>query len=202
MKKLLVAFCIFSLISCNNNQKQNESTITDFVEEKKTKIIPEDSTNKLESKLEWIAYKFEDKTPVKGQLTEMQIDYNKKGNTIEEKLSKATFKVNKESVFTDDEARDYTLKEYFFKKLIGDIHGEVGEMKEGNVEIILNMNDKSTSKLFTYTLEGNQVNFKGEIDIIKDFVAQTAFDSLHEACSVHHEGKTWTDVAIEVSITL
>lgn len=202
MKKLFLAVCMLSLVACNNQQKENEipATKIETLEEAHSKA--DKNKSDLDVTLEWVAYKFDDKTGVKGAFTEFDIDYNKEGKTPEEKLSNLTFKIDKESASTDDAARDKTITDNFFLNLKGDIHGSLGELKDGKVATTISMNDKSVTKTFAYEIKDNKVHFKGEVDILEDFMADTAFKALHDACAVLHDGKTWTDVAVEVTVAL
>lgn len=202
MKKLFLAVCMLSLVACNNQQKENEipTTKIETVEEAQSKEVRNKS--ELDVTLEWVAYKFDDKTGVKGAFTDFEVDYNKDGKTPEEKLSNLTFKINKESASTDDVARDKTITDNFFMNLKGGIHGSLGELKDGKVATTISMNDNSVTKTFAYEIKDNKVHFKGEVDILADFMADTAFKALHDACAILHDNKTWTDVAIEVTVGL
>lgn len=203
MKKLLLAFSMLSLIACNNKQKEETTIETEVVPEVVGETIKEEETiAQSEVTVNWYAYKLEEKVPVKGTFTDIKVDYNKEGKNLEEKLSQSTFKINKESSNTDDPERDKTITDNFFNNLLGDIHGKVGELNDGTAEVAITMNDKTVNKTFTYIIEGDTIHFKGELDILKDFMADTAFNALHEACSLLHNGKTWTEVAVEVSVSL
>lgn len=197
MRKLLLAFCMISLIACNNKQKENDNNLT-------KEVVSKEVIEKGESTitLEWTAFKLDDKTPVKGTFTDFEVDFNKNAKTKEERLSNSKFKIDKEGVNTEDPARDNTITEYFFKNLKGDIHGNIGELKNGQVDILISMNNKSVTKTFEYAVNEDMIELRGSIDILDDFMADTAFKALHDACSILHEGKTWTDVLIRVVVSL
>lgn len=199
MKKLFLAICILSLVACNNQQKQEKAVEEEIIV---VESSTEDSKIELDVTLDWIAYKFEEKEAVRGSFTDFDIDYNEDGQTPEEKLSNLRFKVDKESANTNDEDRDKTIIDNFFLNLKGDIHGSLGELKDGKVPVTISMNEKSVTKAFEYTIKDDTIYLKGEIDILKDFMAETAFNALHKACALLHLDKTWTDVAIEVSVKM
>ncbi|HLW14017.1 MAG TPA: hypothetical protein VKX30_00800 [Flavobacteriaceae bacterium] len=199
MKKLFLAVCMLSLVACNNQQKQETETTTETITEIEVK---EENKKELDVTLEWVAYKFEEKEAVKGIFTEFDLEYNKEGVTPEEKLSNLKFTVDKESANTDDPERDKTIVDNFFLNLKGGIHGSLGKMEDGTVPVTITLNEKSVTKDFTYEVQNNEVHFKGEIDILEDFMADTAFKALHDACAVLHLDKTWTDVAINVSVKM
>src|SRR5690625_1436539 len=108
MKKLFLAICMLSLVACNNQQKQEkEVTIEkEIINETDAKA---ESNKELAVTLDWIAYKFEEKEAVRGSFTDFDLEYNKDGQTPEEKLSNLTFKVDKESANTNDADRDKTI---------------------------------------------------------------------------------------------
>lgn len=201
MKKLFLAVCMLSLVACNNQQKQETETLTET--ESITEIeVKEEPKKELDVTLNWVAYKFEEKEAVKGAFTKFDLTYNEEGETPEDKLSNLSFTVDKESANTNDADRDKTIVDNFFLNLKGDIHGSLGKMEDGKVPVTITLNEKSVTKDFTYNIQGNEVYFEGEIDILKDFMAETAFNALHKACAVLHLDKTWTDVAIKVSVKM
>ena len=63
------------------------------------------------------------------------------------------------------------------------------------------MNGVSAKKEFAYTVTNNVLNIKGAIDIVNDFDATSAFNSIHELCKDLHAGKTFTEVDLEVEIS-
>jgi|SRR5699024_6553305 len=201
MKKLFLAICMLSLVACNNKQKQEEEVIIENEVTTETDAKA-NSTKELDVTLDWIAYKFEEKEAVRGSFTEFDLEFNEEGQTPEEKLSHLTFVVDKESANTNDADRDKTIVENFFLNLKGDIHGNLGELKDGKVPVTISMNERSVTKTFEYKITDDVVHFNGKIDILEDFMAETAFNALHKACAVLHLDKTWTDVAIEVSVKM
>lgn len=200
MKKIFLAICMLSLVACNNQKKQDTDPITQI--ETNEVEVKEEIQKELEVTLEWVAYKFEEKEAVKGSFTEFDLEYNKEGEIPEEKLSNLKFTVDKESANTNDSDRDKTIVDNFFLNLKGGIHGSLGKMEAGVVPVTITLNEKSVTKDFTYEIQDNEVHFNGEIDILEDFMADTAFKALHDACAVLHLDKTWTDVAINVSIKM
>lgn len=151
------------------------------------------------------AFKTPAKKGVKGQFENMTVTApNVSASTAQEKLTDASFSIATNSVKTGDDSRDNTLRNEFFAKLAGEtISGKVVEVSEGSAKIALTLNGKEVTKDFEYfgsDANPNSVLLKGKIDMLADFAAETAFNSIAKACEALHEGKTWTDVNLEVQI--
>ncbi|MHC5353249.1 YceI family protein [Myroides sp. LJL115] len=196
MKKTLLALLFVGALmaSCGDKKQDNTGENTTEVESVQQK--------NLNYTLSWTAFKTPEKVGVTGSFTDIKLSgLNQKGTTIEQELQGATFVVATSSVTTKDAARDQTLVASFFSQMTGNISGFFGEFTQDKVLIHLTMNGKTIEKEFDYTTIENGIHIKGSIDIISDFAAQGAFNSLHEACKALHEGKTWSDVDISVDIT-
>ncbi|MDR0228726.1 MAG: YceI family protein [Flavobacteriaceae bacterium] len=202
MKKSLLALALVGVfaVSCGEKKTENsEGQNTDTTTEQTTEAA---TAKELTHTLEWTAFKTPAKAGVKGTFTEIQlIDAKAEAATLAEGLKDAKFIVSTATVSTNDAGRDEKLKTEFFAKMVGNINGFFGEFKDGKVMVNLTMNGVTKEKEFTYTEEGNTIKINGAIDILADFTAKEAFDSLHEACKVLHEGKTWSDVEVAVTIS-
>ena len=196
MKKTLLALLFVGALmaSCGDKKQDNTSEKTPQVEQVQQKD--------LNYTLSWTAFKTPEKVGVSGSFTDIKLSgLNKEASSIEKELQGATFVVTTSSVTTKDAARDQTLVASFFSQMTGNISGFFGDFSKDKVLIHLTMNGKTIEKEFDYTVIENGVHITGSIDIISDFAAQSAFNSLHEACKALHEGKTWSDVDISVDIT-
>ncbi|MDR2221184.1 MAG: YceI family protein [Flavobacteriaceae bacterium] len=202
MKKSLLALALVGVfaVSCGEKKTENkEVQNTDAATEQTTEVAEQ---KELTHTLEWTAFKTPKKVGVKGSFTDIQlIDAKSDAATLAEGLKDAKFVVNTASVSTNDAGRDEKLKGEFFAKMVGNINGFFGEFKDGKVKVSLTMNGVTKEKEFTYTEEGTAIKINGSIDIVADFTAKEAFDSLHQACKDLHEGKTWSDVEIAVTIS-
>ncbi len=200
MKKSFLAIALIGAlaISCgekkesNTEAKDNAATTEEVVDTKK---------QELTYSLEWTAFKTPAKAGVKGTFSDIKLNGVKEdAASLVESLSGSSFVVVTSSVNTNDAGRDEKLKADFFAKMVGNINGFFGEFKDGKVIANITMNGISKEKEMTYVATEDEVTINGTIDIISDFTAKGAFDSLHEACKDLHEGKTWTDVNIAVVI--
>ena len=200
MKKSLLALALVGAFAISCGEKKETNTV-DQTTETTADQVEAPVAKELTYTLEWTAFKTPNKVGVKGTFTDIKLNEVKaEAATLEEALKGANFVVVTSTVSTNDAGRDEKLKGEFFAKMVGNINGFFGEFKDGKVLVNLTMNGISKEKEFTYTVDGDALKLNGSIDIIADFTAQSAFDSLHAACKDLHEGKTWSDVEISAEI--
>lgn len=213
MKRIFLLFTVVALISCNKESKKAEEFPEDSVIERKedgSVVVDNDDQNLLGDEdyynynhettiLKWTAYKTPNKIAVTGTFNDISVDNFNKSEIAEDVLDGATFSINTKSLDTDDPSRDAKIVGLYFMNLTNtEITGKFGDLKNGKVPITINMNGKEVQKEFSYTFENRKIIITGKIDMISDFVSNSAFDILHDACSQLHEDKTWTDVSIEI----
>lgn len=199
MKKIILSLGFIAFLASCGSDNSMEKEVQEIREEVITEEADLDALPKVH--LQWTAFKTEERVGVKGNFQKMQIvNYSKDANTIEGKINYGKVIIDESTVDTGDPARDNTLYQFFFKHLGGPIEAEFGELADGIAPVSITMNNKTAEKNFDYELNGNTIKIKGTIDILKDFQASEAFDSLHKQCYDLHEGVTGTDVAIEVEV--
>lgn len=195
-KKLLTLALIGALVvSCG---KKEETKVEELYPTEVT-AASEQKVN-LDYTLEWTAFKTPKKVGVKGTFDKIELTDIKEAATLIESLEGAKFTVETPTVNSKDPLRDDKLKAGFFAKMAGNITGSFGTFKDGKVAVSITMNGVTKEKSFTYETTDDTVKINGSIDMIADFTANAAFDSIHELCKDLHEGKTWTDVDIAVEI--
>ena len=196
MKKItLFVFTIALLfIACKKEVKKEPA---------KFSVIPELIT------VNWTGYKTTSKIPVKGQFKTVEVDNSKEAATAMEALNGTTFSMPVSSLFSDDEERDGKLKELFFGVMDATmaLTGSLNLGAEGKGTVNLKMNNVSKEIPITYVVSGQLVELSGTLDIIDDFGAQTALESISKACFELHKGpdlvsKTWSEVGIDAAIYL
>ncbi len=202
MKKIITLIVASSLlIACGNTETKNDEKET--VE--KSYSIKNNTTI-----LKWTAYKTTEKKPVGGEFTEVSLKSVPAGKTPEKSLEGLTFGIPVSSLFTDNEERDGKLKRLFFGVMLNTemISGEFknidGNDKEGKGVIALKMNDVVCDLPFNYTIEGNEFDIVSELNI-KSWKADSALNSLNEACYDLHKGPdgisyTSPNVSINASV--
>lgn len=201
MKKTFLALALIGIFAVSCGQKETK-TIEDVTITTEEQEAPKEVEKEVvKHKVVWTAFKTPAKVGVKGSFDEVSLKYaHPDAALVTDALNGATFEIKTTSVNSNDPGRDSKLSGYFFEKMTGNIHGTFHEFKDGKVVTSIFMNGIEKSKELTYELNGNIVVIKGSIDIIADFNAEPAFQSLHEICKDLHEGKSWTDVEFEVTI--
>jgi hypothetical protein len=200
MKKIFLTLSLVGLlaVSCGQKKEENKDVKSAETTEQTTEAPQQ---KELSYSLEWTAFKTPAKVGVKGSFDDIKLlDVNKNASSLAESLTDAKFIVVTSSVNSKDTERDGKLKAEFFANMVGNINGSFGTFKDGVVKVNLTMNGITKEKEFKYTATDSRVKINGSIDILADFTADKAFNSLHEACKALHEGKTWSDVEIAVEI--
>ena len=203
MKKLstlfFALFVAFQLTSCGSEKKEEDK-------EKKASTAAFVLSD-AKSKVEWTAYKFTEKSPVKGQFRKVNITEGGEGNTVKEAINNAKFSIPISSVFTMNTDRDYKIKKFFFgimkdpELLSGVLEIENDTLGYAN----LTMNEISNKLPFKYTIEGKKFSMTTRMDVL-NWNAQSSIDSLNAICKDLHKGldgisKLWSEVAINVNTT-
>lgn len=195
---ILILITLTVVVSCKNTQKKELKS----TEEKGYTIEPKTTT------VNWIAYKTNDKIPVKGQFTKLNIENSSKSKTALEALNNLKFSIPVSSLFTNDTIRDSKLKKFFFGVLkntsliSGTIH--INNETSGTVDIV--MNGITQALPITFIISDQMVTMEALMDL-DNWQAQTAIESLNEVCKELHTGtdgisKTWSEVKIEVATYL
>lgn len=185
MKYLLpiLAFLVFA--SCKNEaNKGEEKSMTSEEAPMETKVPTYDLAK---TTLTWTAFKTPAKAGVKGTFDDISLDGN-------------SFSINTASVNTGEpNIRDPKLVQFFFNKLSNTtISGNYGAPVGNKMPITIKMNGVEKTFDFKYELNDTATVVSGTIDIINDFSGSDALTSINEACKELHEGKTWSDVDIQI----
>jgi polyisoprenoid-binding protein YceI len=163
--------------------------------------------NKAKNKIVWTAYKFTEKTPVKGQFRKINITGGGEGNTIKEAINNAEFAIPISSIFTQNSERDYKIKKFFFG-IMQDPELLSGKLMLENDSIghaHLTMNGITNKLPFKYTITDQSFMMNTKMDVL-NWNAQSSIDSLNTICKDLHKGldgisKLWSEVAISVNTT-
>ncbi len=161
------------------------------------------------SLLEWTAYKFTKRAPVKGHFKKIKVE-SKPAVSAAGLIKSINFEIDAFTADAGDPARNVNILEYFFKKAIvdGKIKGHVtkvnGDDKKGTVDVKFTVNGKVINQTFDYTIdEKNRFIARAESSVLS-FGWKDALSSLHEACKELHKGddgesKTWADINLYVT---
>ena len=194
---LLIAISIsLAAVSCKKEVKKE-------VEPAKFSVEPKTVTVK------WTGYKTTSKIPVEGQFKEIEISNIKEDSTAVGALTGAEFSIPVSSLFSGDEERDGKLKQLFFGVMDATVSltGKLNLKGDGTGTATINMNGVNKDIPVTYIVSGQLVELNGTLDLINDFNAQSALESISKACFELHKGpdgvsKTWSEVAIGAAVYL
>lgn len=195
----MVLFIAFQMASCGSEVKEKKP------EKKKSDAAFVLSDAK--SKIEWTAYKFTEKTPVKGQFRKVEIKSGGEGNTIKEAMNNAEFSIPISSIFTMNSDRDYKIKKFFFGIMANPelLSGKLLIETDSTGQAEMTMNGITNKLPFTYSINGKTFNLSTKMDVV-NWNAQSSIDSLNAVCNDLHKGldgvsKLWSEVGIEVNTT-
>ena len=154
--------------------------------------------------LAWTAFKTPKKVGVGAKFTDFTIKAPS-AKSIHDLLSTATFEVNSQSVDSGDKGRDAKIQQFFFKKMLKGtkITGKVLKVTDtaAEVEITMNGTSKIVNMTSKYDEASSKLNLKGTIDVL-EFGMQENLAAITKACYEKHEGKTWSDVNLDLTATV
>ncbi len=151
------------------------------------------------SQLEWTAFKTPKKVGVKVKFDRYEIK-SQPGKTINEILSKSSFNVDSTSVNSGNPERDKKIVKFFFTQndKVIPIVGNVTKVSDKTVDVLFKINNIEKSISLTKVIKDNELILKGVIDTL-DFKLSDSLAAINNACKALHEGKTWSDVEIQIT---
>lgn len=201
MKKTSFLLIVFALtIACKSEQKSKK----DYPETGLKEVFvakPEGTTVK------WIAYKTTEKSPVKGGFTTLNFD-PKSGSSPSDALNDIVFSIPVSSIFSNDEARDSKIKQFFFRTMLDtDVLKGVLKYTDDKLVASITMNGVTRNlPLDVKITDQRRVSMTGKM-LLKNWGALDALESLNKACFDLHKGpdgvsKTWDEVDLEITTIL
>ena len=157
--------------------------------------------NEKSVSIKWTAFKTPAKVGVSGLLKNIKFNSKLKGKSLSQIIQSSSFliKTDKKSIDTKNPARDMKIAQQFFMKLKekGTINGTVKSYKKNKIIVSFNINGVTKNIPLKTVIKKNQLIASGHIDVL-DFMMSDALKSLNKACFAKHEGKTWSDVTLEL----
>jgi len=204
MKKGILFFAVTGLIltmqSCGGETK------TEPKEESEKACFY--SYNSGSSVLEWTAYKFTEKTPVKGTFNEIKIEGIASSDDPKKLIESLTFTIETATVETQNEERNGKIAKLFFTTIgTPQIIGKVKSLgQDGNATVEIKMNNLSQEVMGSYTLIDGKFAFNATIDVMK-WNAGSGIKELNTSCKDVHTGadgvsKLWSEVALSFTTEL
>lgn len=151
--------------------------------------------NNAETKIQWTAFKTAKKAGVGGSFTKFEIKTTKKQGAILDLIKGARFTIDSNSVSTKNEGRDAKIEKFFFQDM--KINGVVTKVDSNYLYVDMTLAGKTVKVPLKYDIEGGELEAEGTIDVL-DFGLSKNLSSLNKACLALHEGKTWSDVKVEI----
>ncbi len=156
-------------------------------------------------KIKWQAFKTPSKVAVEGQFKKVTIKGHDSAKSIVEILKGTTLIIDAMTVFTKDASRDKKIVDTFFATMASatmlkdtKIHAQVTEIKNDLLNVNITMNGVTKIVPLSFSEQNGKFRATGYLDIL-DFSMSSQLQALNAACMEKHEGKTWNDVAIEIS---
>jgi hypothetical protein len=198
------------LASCGGEVKEETTTEVEAPKEEAAEMCTysfQDSADVM-----WIAYKYTEKTGVKGVFEDVSITNTGSGTSISNVLMYATIQINTASSNSGDPTRDPKIKETFFGSLIdgqaiaGEITSVTGDNNFGHLEAIISMNGETHPVLGEYSLKDGALELKFELSV-ETWSASDALNALNKVCEDLHKGADgksilWPDVTVYVNTTI
>ena len=206
IKLVLICLASFSLLSCENQTKTDN---TDEQSNKTEELVKEVEALAFDTQnitINWTGYKKTEKTPVKGVFQVANVSNIKSSSNIVEALNGVEFEIPVSSIFSKNEDRDSKLQELFFGVMDNtlSLKGSLTLEENGDGYIDLLMNGVQNKLAIKYQSFDDSLSLSGILDLI-DWKAEEAVKSLNEACLDLHKGddglsKTWSEVAVSATI--
>ncbi|MBL7664808.1 MAG: YceI family protein [Bacteriovoracaceae bacterium] len=155
------------------------------------------------TELKWKAFKTPKKLGVNGQFKDFSIVAGK-ASSLADLLAQAAFSINTQSVETGDKGRDGKIMKSFFSTLAQGLHikGFTNKVTakddvSGQVEVEMSMNGEAQDVKMDYKLTDGKLTLTGKVDVL-EFKMDKNLQAINKACFALHEGKTWSDVELEL----
>jgi hypothetical protein len=167
----------------------------------------------LKTKMRWMAFKFTERTGVEGTFDKISVTQGLKSSTIQDLAESIKFKIDINSINSNNIERDTKIKNIFFlsmvdtKEIIGEFRNIKINNEMGKAELYLKMNNKENITPIAFILKnGKELELKGKIDLLQ-WNALKSIEALNKECEILHKGKDeksklWNDVEVYITTEL
>jgi hypothetical protein len=203
MKSLILsAFAISALfISCTNDNSSEEVQDSGIQECYYT-------INESSVQVNWVAYKFTEKTPVEGTFDEVKIDGFTTLNDLDKLINGLSFEIPVSSLNSNNPERDEKIKKTFFGGLKETtvLKGYVVSVSGDDLVLSLSLNGITKDVAGKKSFENGVFKFSAKLDL-NLFNAKGAVEALNKLCYDLHIGtdgvsKLWDEVEIRFQCTV
>lgn len=212
LKNLSLAALAAFTFACSGGEEKSTATPSDAETAPAQEVVCDYSYTDADVEVLWVAYKYTEKTGVKGEFEQVEVTGGGTGPSPADALMGATINIATASSNSGDATRDPKIQESFFggltdgETLSGVITEATGDANGGMVRADLTMNGVTNSAEGTYEMDGETVELKFEINV-GDWSAMDALNALNEVCEDLHKGADgqsilWPDVTVFVTTKL
>jgi polyisoprenoid-binding protein YceI len=202
MKNIALPFFAFSLLfaSCSSNNATDAEADSGVQECYYT-------INESSVQVNWVAYKFTDKTPVEGGFDEVKITGFQTLNSLDKLINGLSFEIPVSSLNSNNPERDEKIKKTFFGNLKETpmLKGYVVSVNGDELVLSLSMNGLTKEVVGKSTYANGVYSFSAKLDL-NIFNAGAAVEALNKLCYDLHIGadgisKLWDEVEIRFQCT-
>ncbi|TGM67287.1 YceI family protein [Leptospira meyeri] len=164
-----------------------------------------------QTSLEWTAFKFTEKTGVKGKFDSIKVVGKQKDKSKFGAVKSVQFQIDSSSVNSGVPDRDGKIKKFFFGSVKGNqkISGsffDIAEGETGSATLNLRFGNAKTKVPVSFVWKGEVVEVTGTVDVVS-LGLQTGLNQLNAECNDLHKGsdgvsKLWPTVDVKVVSTL
>lgn len=181
---------IVLLAACSGNNEQTKENETSY------------SYDHNSSTMEWTAFKYESKAPVKGTFGSIFVTSITEANDIKTLVESFGFTIPVNSIETQDESRNAKIIQFFFGTMTTEeLKGRMIELNDDGVaQLEVTMNGITEIVTGSYQITDDYFSFKATMDIAKWNTAK-AIEVLNENCKENHTENGVTKVWSEVDLS-
>lgn len=188
-KSMAVAAGVMVLAACGGKSEESKENVTYSYDHKN-------------STMEWTAFKFVSKAPVKGTFNKIVISSVTEAKDIKTLAESFGFTIPVNSIETLDESRNAKIIEFFFGVLsTEELTGRIVKLTDdGTAELEVTMNGITDIVTGKYEITDTYFSFKATMDIAK-WNTDKAIAVLNENCKENHTENGVTKVWSEVDLS-
>lgn len=192
IKGMALVAGLVTLVACSGNKAAEEVAATE-------KVYTYNHENSI---MEWTAFKFVSKAPVKGTFTKIDVTALSEAADVKSLAESFGFTIPVNSIETQDESRNAKIATFFFGTMqTTELTGRMAKLNDdGTAELEVTMNGITDIVKGTYKITDANFAFHATMDISK-WNSDKAIAVLNENCKDNHTENGVTKVWSEVDLS-